>query len=838
MRGAPIADAMEAARAFARAEPEPAARRGHVQRQASSSRSRSPPTRRRSTTRSRERRRSPRGRTSTTRVAEAVQLIRGANAQAGRIVLLSDGADVGQPATTDDASDRRARTRDVRVFTVGLRSTAFDPAALADHRRRRPAERTRRPTPRADLDAASSTSSARSSRTSTSCATARSSGPTRTGQRRGRASPAIRRRDDVVHDARRSAPIAPYEQSSWRQDRRGRWLSSVLVVVLGRGRALRRAIAPVRRARRAAAFARASALFVSIAATSQSRQRDRGSSSARARRAPSGRSRRRDWWAGSRRSASSRSIDDPAERIVLVGSIAARRCPRVSSWSSSLGSPWSRSSRCSLPLIVRGASSQRKRRGASRKAFAEQLAGQPPGARVRAARRAQPRRRARPWSSTTRPSRRRSEFRRVVADEQLGVPLDEALDVVVRADGQPRPRAGRARRAAPARDRQATRPRCSTGWSRRPRARRAAPPGPRRSPRRGGWRAGSSRCCPSSCCSCYLLHQPDLHASRSSTTPVGIAALVVADDHGHRRLARHQARSSTSRSEMLMILILILGLVLLAARRDARSSAALALPRRAPARRSSRSAPTASAADPVAATSEEAPATVALGRPRGLGRRVAQPRLGVARGAGAAQAPDRGRALHDRRRGRSSATALLARSACRCLWLWLAQLAATRARVRDRRRGRRRSRSSAGSCRSRSSTRRARKRLERDRLRAARADRPARRHGRGGLGFTGLAADGRRAAARAARRGAAAHAPGAEHGPLDRRRRSQNMLERADTPGMRSFVRSIVQGETLGVSIGQIMRNLADRDAQAPQGGGRGAGAEGADQDALPARSS
>jgi len=36
-----------------------------------------------------------------------------------------------------------------------------------------------------------------------------------------------------------------------------------------------------------------------------------------------------------------------------------------------------------------------------------------------------------------------------------------------------------------------------------------------------------------------------------------------------------------------------------------------------------------------------------------------------------------------------------------------------------------------------------------------------------------------------------------------------NMLTRADTPGMRSFVRSIVQGERLGVSIGQIMRNLA-----------------------------
>jgi tight adherence protein C len=36
-----------------------------------------------------------------------------------------------------------------------------------------------------------------------------------------------------------------------------------------------------------------------------------------------------------------------------------------------------------------------------------------------------------------------------------------------------------------------------------------------------------------------------------------------------------------------------------------------------------------------------------------------------------------------------------------------------------------------------------------------------------------------------------------------------NMLGRTDTPSMRSFVRSIVQGETLGVSIGQIMRDLA-----------------------------
>jgi tight adherence protein C len=37
----------------------------------------------------------------------------------------------------------------------------------------------------------------------------------------------------------------------------------------------------------------------------------------------------------------------------------------------------------------------------------------------------------------------------------------------------------------------------------------------------------------------------------------------------------------------------------------------------------------------------------------------------------------------------------------------------------------------------------------------------------------------------------------------------KSMLERVDTPGMRTFVRSVLQGETLGTSTGQIMRNLA-----------------------------
>jgi tight adherence protein C len=37
----------------------------------------------------------------------------------------------------------------------------------------------------------------------------------------------------------------------------------------------------------------------------------------------------------------------------------------------------------------------------------------------------------------------------------------------------------------------------------------------------------------------------------------------------------------------------------------------------------------------------------------------------------------------------------------------------------------------------------------------------------------------------------------------------ENFLTRVDTPGVRMFSRSISQGETMGVSTGQIMRNLA-----------------------------
>jgi tight adherence protein C len=37
----------------------------------------------------------------------------------------------------------------------------------------------------------------------------------------------------------------------------------------------------------------------------------------------------------------------------------------------------------------------------------------------------------------------------------------------------------------------------------------------------------------------------------------------------------------------------------------------------------------------------------------------------------------------------------------------------------------------------------------------------------------------------------------------------ENLLTRVDTPALRTFVRSVLQGETLGVSIGHILRNIA-----------------------------
>jgi len=59
----------------------------------------------------------------------SLSLLRRAKLSTGAIVLLSDGTDVGSNATISGAV-RRASAQHVRVFTVGLRSGSFDPTTL------------------------------------------------------------------------------------------------------------------------------------------------------------------------------------------------------------------------------------------------------------------------------------------------------------------------------------------------------------------------------------------------------------------------------------------------------------------------------------------------------------------------------------------------------------------------------------------------------------------------------------------------------------------------------------------------------------------------------------
>jgi tight adherence protein B len=62
-------------------------------------------------------------------VSTATKLVDDAHISAGSIVLLSDGADTGS-LLSEDAVSRQARQSRIRVFTVGLRAHAYDPQAL------------------------------------------------------------------------------------------------------------------------------------------------------------------------------------------------------------------------------------------------------------------------------------------------------------------------------------------------------------------------------------------------------------------------------------------------------------------------------------------------------------------------------------------------------------------------------------------------------------------------------------------------------------------------------------------------------------------------------------
>jgi tight adherence protein B len=68
-------------------------------------------------------------------ITRSLALLRDARLSSGSIVLLSDGADIGSVSTLDQAV-AAAKEQQVRIFTVGLRSGAYDPAPLQSIARR------------------------------------------------------------------------------------------------------------------------------------------------------------------------------------------------------------------------------------------------------------------------------------------------------------------------------------------------------------------------------------------------------------------------------------------------------------------------------------------------------------------------------------------------------------------------------------------------------------------------------------------------------------------------------------------------------------------------------
>jgi tight adherence protein B len=62
-------------------------------------------------------------------VGQAIPVIQGAGLETGAVVLLSDGADTGSSLTLDQVA-KLAQGAHVRIFTVGLHSSAFRPEAL------------------------------------------------------------------------------------------------------------------------------------------------------------------------------------------------------------------------------------------------------------------------------------------------------------------------------------------------------------------------------------------------------------------------------------------------------------------------------------------------------------------------------------------------------------------------------------------------------------------------------------------------------------------------------------------------------------------------------------
>lgn len=347
----------------------------------------------------------------------AVQLLRRAGAAAGSVIVMSDGADTGSRAAESEVG-RAARLGGIRVFTVGLDSGAFDASSLQALARAAGGRYTTAATPR---ELGRIYDSLAAELASEYLVSYRSLAPP--GRRvdvfvRVEGVPGVAR-SGYQTPATAIDPQGPFERSAierfWRSP-----LALIGISLLGAS-GLALAVAAMLRPSGRDLRTRLTS-FVSMPepeAASHSRSVLAGQVLEGAERSLRG----TRWWTRLNEELEIARIGIPAVQIVLFTVVATL----LVMWLLAAIGPVLVPLGVAVPLLVRGLIRRRLKR--QHTLFAEQLAEnlQVIASAMRAGH-SLPSSMSVVVEEAAEPSKR--EFQRVVADEQLGVPLEDALDVV------------------------------------------------------------------------------------------------------------------------------------------------------------------------------------------------------------------------------------------------------------------------------------------------------------------------------------------------------------------------------------------------------------------------
>jgi tight adherence protein B len=353
-------------------------------------------------------------------VAAALRLLEQANIAGGSIVVLSDGADTGSRAGVPDVADR-ARAAGVRIFTVALRSRSFDPSVLRS---------------------LASSGGGRYSETASSRALAGIYGALGSELAnqyliRYRSLAGLDSRVAVEAETAEGSVLATseyvspplHERSAARPRQGGFWRSAAAMVVISFGCALVLALGILTLLAlrpRTRSLAERMEGFVSPPEAEQTRRWSAaltGGVLAGAERSLA----RTRWWTTFKEELDVARVDKPAVQIVVwtvAGTLVATWLLQALSGSGLFALVG-----FGVPLGVRAYIKRRLER--QRRLFADQLADnlQVIASAMRAGHSFIG---ALAVAVDDAPEPARTEFRRVVADERLGVPLEDALGVVVR----------------------------------------------------------------------------------------------------------------------------------------------------------------------------------------------------------------------------------------------------------------------------------------------------------------------------------------------------------------------------------------------------------------------